>query len=161
EENDGWRVAMVTFSFERGTAFVGDLLRTKEQLGRLARVAPDDAGVRRELGHIAADLDALWALTRRNVTQAERGGGVPGLGGSVFKLHYSETRARLGDLALRILGPAGLSLDDVDGVAGGDLVRSWITAMSLTIAAGTSQIQRNIVAERILGMPKEPQWTST
>src|SRR3989454_8229837 len=69
EENDGWRVAMVTFSFERGTAFVGDLLRTKEQLGRLARIAPEDAGVRRELGHIAADLDALWALTGRNVTQ--------------------------------------------------------------------------------------------
>src|SRR5205807_6428958 len=112
EENDGWRVAMVTFSFERGTAFAGDLLRTKEQLGRLARVAPDDAGVRRELGHIAADLDALWALTRRNVTQAERGAGVPGLGGPVFKLYYSEVRHRLGDLAMRILGAAGLTVED-------------------------------------------------
>src|SRR5438445_10056347 len=46
DENDGWRVAMVTFSFERGTAFVGDLLRTREQLGRIAKVAPGDAGVR-------------------------------------------------------------------------------------------------------------------
>jgi alkylation response protein AidB-like acyl-CoA dehydrogenase len=147
EENDGWRVSMVTFSFERGTAFVGDLLRTKEQLGRLARIAPEDAGVRRELGHIAADLDALWALSRRNVTQAERGGGVPGLGGSVFKLHYSETRARMGDLALRILGTDGLTLED-------EHVRAWVQSMSLTIAAGTSQIQRNIVAERILGLPK-------
>ena len=171
EENDGWRVAMVTFSFERGTAFVGDLLRQKEYVRRLADIARgterggitmwDDAGLRRELGHVAADFDALWALTLRNVTQAERGTGVPGLGGSVFKLRYSETCHRLGDLALRILGPAGLSLRDVGGVEGGDLVRSWITAMSLTIAAGTSQIQRNIVAERILGMPKEPQWTST
>src|SRR5207302_7313084 len=79
EENDGWRVAMVTFSFERGTAFVGELLRTKQMLGRLARLAADDAGIRRELGHLGADLDALWALTRRNVSQAERGGGVPGL----------------------------------------------------------------------------------
>jgi alkylation response protein AidB-like acyl-CoA dehydrogenase len=171
EENDGWRVAMVTFSFERGTAFVGDLLRQMEYVPRLADIARklprgsgtawDDAGVRRELGHVAADFDALWALTRRNVSQAERGTGVPGLGGSVFKLHYSEACHRLGDLALRILGTAGLSLDDVDGVDGGDLVRSWITAMSLTIAAGTSQIQRNIVAERILAMPKEPPWTST
>ena len=147
EENDGWRVAMVTFSFERGTAFVGDLLRTREQLGRLAREAPHDVSTRRELGRIAAELDALWALTRRNVTQAERGGGVPGLGGSVFKLSYSETRSRMGDLALRILGPDGLSLED-------DHVRAWVQSMSITIAAGTSQIQRNIVAERILGLPK-------
>jgi alkylation response protein AidB-like acyl-CoA dehydrogenase len=147
EENDGWRVAMVTFSFERGTAFLGDLLRTKEQLGRLARVRPADASTRRELGRIGAELDALWALTRRNVTQAEKGGGVPGLGGSVFKLFYSETRAQLGDLALRTLGPDGLSLQN-------DHVKAWVQSMSLTIAAGTSQIQRNIVAERILGMPK-------
>jgi alkylation response protein AidB-like acyl-CoA dehydrogenase len=149
EENDGWRVAMVTFSFERGTAFVGELLRTRELLARLAKLAPvDDAGVRRELGHLAADFDALWALTKRNVTQAERGGGVPGLGGSVFKLHYSEARSRLGDLSMRILGRDGLTLDD-------EHVKAWIQAMSITIAAGTSQIQRNIVAERMLGMPRE------
>src|SRR5206468_10537622 len=100
-----------------------------------AGTAGDDACLRLELGHIAADLDALWALTRRNVTQAERGTGVPGLGGSVFKLRYSEACHRLGDLTLRVLGPAGLSLEDVDGVEGGALVRSWIMAMSLTIAA--------------------------
>src|SRR5919197_790797 len=47
EENDGWRVAMVTFSFERGTAFVGELLRSREQLGRLAGIAPEDPAVRR------------------------------------------------------------------------------------------------------------------
>jgi alkylation response protein AidB-like acyl-CoA dehydrogenase len=72
---------------------------------------------------------------------------VPGLGGSVFKLHFSETRARLGDLALRILGPQRFTLEE-------EHVRAWIQSMSLTIAAGTSQIQRNIVAERILGLPK-------
>ena len=157
EENDGWRIAMVTFSFERGTAFVGELIRSMELLRRLAEVARktprgegtawDDAGVRRDLGHIAADLDALWALTRRNVTQAEKGGGVPGLGGSVFKLYYTEVRHRLGDLAMKILGRNAASVDD-------EHVRGWIHAMSMTIAAGTSQIQRNIVAERMLGMPK-------
>ena len=156
EENDGWRIAMVTFSFERGTAFVGELIRSMELLKRLAEAARaprrgglawDDDGVRRELGHLAADLDALWALTRRNVTQAERGSGVPGLGGSVFKLYYTEVRHRLGDLALRILGRDATSMDD-------EHVRGWIHAMSMTIAAGTSQIQRNILAERLLGMPK-------
>lgn len=158
DENDGWRVAMVTFSFERGTAFVGELLGSMRLLERLAEVARttgrDDAGVRREVGHLGADIDALWALTRRNVSQAERTG-VPGIGGSVFKLHYTEVRHRLGDLAMRVLGRGGLSLDDLDGLRVGEHVRGWMHAMSISIAAGTSQIQRNIVAERILGLPKE------
>lgn len=152
-ENDGWRVAMVTFSFERGTAFVSELLSSIELLKRLADRARDngmwdDDGVERELGHLAAELDALWALTKRNVTQAEKGTGVPGVGGSVFKLAYSEARHKLGDLALRILGPEALTLAD-------EHTKGWIHAMSISIAAGTTQIQRNIVAERILGLPKE------
>jgi alkylation response protein AidB-like acyl-CoA dehydrogenase len=159
-ENDGWRVAMVTFSFERGTAFVSELLQSRELVRELAALARtlgrwDDAGIRRELGHLAADMDALWALTKRNVTQATAGTGVPGLGGSVFKLHYSEARHRLGDLAMRLLGPAGLSLDDLDDLPAGAHVRGWLHAMSITIAAGTSQIQRNIIGERILGLPKD------
>ena len=160
EENDGWRVAMVTFSFERGTAFVGELLQSRLLLAQLAQVARElgkwgDAGVRRELGHLAADFDALWALTKRNVTQAQAGGGVSALGASAFKLHYSEARHRLGDCAVRLLGPARLSMGDLGDVAGGEHVRGWLHAMSITIAAGTSQIQRNIVGERILGLPKE------
>ena len=153
EENDGWRVAMVTFSFERGTAFVAELLSSMEALRRLAEVAKkngrwDDAGVRRDLGHVAADLDALWALTKRTITQAESTG-VPGSLGSVFKLHYSEVRHRMGDLALKVVGEDALALDS-------EHVKGWIHAMSISIAAGTSQIQRNIVGERILGLPKEP-----
>ena len=150
-ENDGWRIAMVTFSFERGTAFVSEMLQTYELLDDLVATAKtggvwDDAGVRRELGHLAADLDALWALTRRNVSQAARTG-VPGVGGSVFKLHYSEMRHRLGDLAMRLIDRGSLSFTDKQVVG-------MVHALSLTIAAGTSQIQRNIVGERILGLPK-------
>ncbi|MHB8511610.1 MAG: acyl-CoA dehydrogenase family protein [Actinomycetota bacterium] len=148
EQNDGWRVAMVTFSFERGTAFVGELLASMKLLAELSKIANGDSGVRREIGHLAADFDALWALTKRNVTQAARGTGVPGLGGSVFKLHYSETRHKLGDLAMKLLPRDELTLEN-------DHVRGWIHAMSISIAAGTSQIQRNIVAERILGLPKK------
>ncbi|MGH2728220.1 MAG: acyl-CoA dehydrogenase family protein [Actinomycetota bacterium] len=166
EEHDGWRVAMVTFSFERGTAFVGELIRTMslvEHVAELARRIPrgdgsawDDPGLRRDLGRIAAELDALWALTRRNITQAERGTGVPGLGGSVFKLAYSEVRHRLGDLTMKLLDRAALSFEDVGGFPSGVHVERWFQSMSLSIAAGTSQIQRNIVGERILGLPKEP-----
>ena len=146
EENDGWRVAMVTFSFERGTAFVSESLQTMQLVRDLASVT-DDPGARRELGAIAANLDALWALTKRNVSQAARTG-VPGVGGSVFKLHYTEMRHKLGDLAMRILERGGLNLDN-------EHVEGHMHAISISIAAGTSQIQRNIVAERVLGMPKE------
>ncbi len=170
EENDGWRVTMVTLSFERGTAFVGDLLEAVELLSRSVALARrtgawSDPGVRRQAGWLRAELDALYALTKRNVSQAARTG-IPGAGGTFFKLAYTETRNRLGDFSLDLLGRAALAADDLAGTDGlgtvpsETMVEDWLRGISLTIAAGTSQIQRNIVAERILGLPKEPVWTS-
>ncbi|MEU9241407.1 acyl-CoA dehydrogenase family protein [Streptomyces sp. NPDC048385] len=150
-ENDGWRVTMVTLSFERGTAFVGEVVACRRVLGELARVARangtwDDPERRRRLGRLNAEFRALWRLTQWNVSEAE-GGRVPGVGGSVFKLRYSHARQELYDVAAAVLGPDALDLD-----------RPWVldrlSSLSYTIAAGTSQIQRNIVAERILGLPK-------
>jgi hypothetical protein len=171
DENDGWRVTMVTLSFERGTAFVGDLLEAIELLSRAVLLAQrtgqwDDVGVRRQAGHLRAELDALWALTKRNVSQAARTG-IPGIGGTFFKLAYSETRTRLGEFSLSLLDRAGLAADDLVGTDGRGpvpaevMVEDWLRGISLTIAAGTSQIQRNIVGERILGLPKEPLPPST
>lgn len=164
-ENDGWRVAMVTFSFERGTAFVGELVDSRRRVGDVAALARaagmwDDAGVRRAVGHLVAEFDGLWELARRNVSQAGRTG-VPGIGGSVLKLRYSEARQQLDKLAMELLGRAALALDDVDGLASGRFVEDRLRNIAMTIAAGTSQVQRNIIAERILGLPKEPQWTSS
>ena len=159
DENDGWRVAMVTFSFERGTAFVSELLASMRLVDDLAAIAGGgsaDATVRRELAIVRAELDAQWALTKRNVSKAQRGG-VVGVGGSVFKLAYHHTRVQLGDIAMRVLARAGLALDDPLGLskAGLDHVDQRLYALSLSIAAGTEQIQRNIVGERMLGLPKE------
>ncbi len=170
EENDGWRVTMVTLSFERGTAFVGDLLEAIELLSSAVTLAQrtgawSDPGVRRQAGHLRAELDALWALTKRNVSQAARTG-IPGVGGTFFKLAYSETRQKLGEFSLALLGRAGLAADDIEGLDGEGplpaetMVEDWLRGISLTIAAGTSQIQRNIVGERILGLPKEPVATT-
>ena len=160
EENDGWRVTMVTFGFERGTAFVGELLQSMELLRHACAAADDRAPVDRStrIGQLGAELDALWALTRRNVSQAARTG-VPGIGGSVFKLAFSELRQRIGELGMELAGPglAGRlvrSGTDAGGPGNAELVDTWVNSFSRTIAAGTSQIQRNIVAERILGLPK-------
>jgi alkylation response protein AidB-like acyl-CoA dehydrogenase len=152
EENDGWRVTMVTLSFERGTAFVGEVVACRRLLGELARAARksgrwDDPVLRRRLGRLNAEFRALWRLTQWNVSEAERGGGVPGVGGSVFKLRYSHARQELYDTAADVLGAAALDLDS-------PWVLDRLSSLSYTIAAGTSQIQRNIVAERILGLPK-------
>ncbi|MEU0763215.1 acyl-CoA dehydrogenase [Streptomyces microflavus] len=151
-ENDGWRVTMVTLSFERGTAFVGEVVACRRTLDALAAEARrngkwDDAVVRRRLGRLNAEFRALWRLTQWNVAESERTGGVPGIGGSVFKLRYSQTRQELHEAAAEVLGADAFDLD-----------REWaldrLSSLSYTIAAGTSQIQRNIVAERILGLPK-------
>ncbi|MFB7220996.1 acyl-CoA dehydrogenase [Streptomyces sp. NPDC002596] len=151
-ENDGWRVTMVTLSFERGTAFVGEVVACRRTLSALAAEARrsgrwDDSVLRRTLGRLNAEFRALWRLTQWNVAEAQRSGGVPGTGGSVFKLRYSQARQELYDAAAEVLGADGADLD-----------REWVldrlTSLSYTIAAGTSQIQQNIVAERILGLPK-------
>ncbi|MEU3003426.1 acyl-CoA dehydrogenase [Streptomyces sp. NPDC007027] len=151
-ENDGWRVTMVTLSFERGTAFVGEVVACRRTLDALADEARrngrwDDPVLRRRLGRLSAELGALWRLTQADVSEAERTGGVPGIGGSVFKLRYSGVRQELYEAAAEVLGADAFDVD-----------REWVldrlSSLSYTIAAGTSQIQRTIVAERILGLPK-------
>ncbi|MFD4631299.1 acyl-CoA dehydrogenase family protein [Streptomyces sp. NPDC058284] len=152
EENDGWRVTMVTLSYERGTAFVGEVVACRRVLGELAREARgngrwDDSALRRRLGRLSAEFSALWRLTQWNVSEAQRTGGVPGVGGSVFKLRYSHARQELYDAAADVLGAGALDL-------GQEWTLDRLSSLSYTIAAGTSQIQQNIVAERILGLPK-------
>ncbi|WP_432147318.1 acyl-CoA dehydrogenase family protein [Streptomyces sp. bgisy029] len=152
-ENDGWRVTMVTLSFERGTAFVGEVVACRRTLEAVAAEARrngrwDDPVLRRRLGRLNAEFRALWRLTQANVSESERTGGVPGVGGSVFKLRYSGVRQELYEAAAEVLS----------GADAFDLDREWaldrLSSLSYTIAAGTSQIQRDIVAERILGLPK-------
>jgi len=172
-ENDGWRVAMVTFSFERGTAFIGDVIESRNILAEIADIARstpapdggtlwDDAAVRRDVGRLAADVRGLWALICKNVSEASAGM-VPVQGASVFKLRFTESRQKIGDLAAHVLGRAALAMSDLPGGPGagrGHLVEDRITTLAWTIAAGSSQIQKNILAERSLGLPKEPRWTS-
>jgi alkylation response protein AidB-like acyl-CoA dehydrogenase len=162
DENDGWRVTMVTLSFERGTAFVGELLECMRLLGELYDIGTrldlfeHDSGLQKRIGRLLAAFDALWALTKRNVSEAAQTG-VPGIGGSVFKLSFSEHAQALADLAMEMLDTAALTADPLTGphgpIGNAEQVHNWYKSINLTIAAGTSQVQRNIVAERILGLP--------
>ncbi|MFO7590400.1 MAG: acyl-CoA dehydrogenase family protein [Acidimicrobiia bacterium] len=149
EENDGWRVTNVTLSFERGTAFVSEMVDALRMAEELAP-AVGDVAERRELAHVIAELDALWALTKRNVSQAAHRG-APGPGAMLLKLGYSTARDRLGELSMRVLERGAFDV-------GAYPVEERLRTLSLPIAAGTSQIQRNIIGERLLGLPKERQW---
>jgi alkylation response protein AidB-like acyl-CoA dehydrogenase len=93
-------------------------------------------------------------MLKLSISQASESG-VPGIGASAVKLVYTELYQRLSELSVRVLGRAGLSLEDVDGLPSARYLSAALQSLSLTIAAGTSQIQRNIIAERILGLPKE------
>jgi alkylation response protein AidB-like acyl-CoA dehydrogenase len=165
-ENDGWRVTNVTLSFERGTAFASDMVLLQQSvrdLGELAHKvtrgdasAWEDRGLRREIGHLAAELDALWAMVKYTVSEVGKTG-VPPMTGSCVKLYYTELKQRLGELGIRLLGRAALSRDDVAGLPSYSVLHSALQSLSLTIAAGSSQIQRNIISERILQLPREPR----
>jgi len=163
-ENDGWRITNVTLRFERGTAFASEMIKLQTVLGDLAALAKkitrhdgrawDDAALRRECGHLLAELDALWAMVKRSVSEAAQSG-MPGLEGSAIKLYYTDLYQRVSELGVRILGRLALSREDLDGMAIQQITYKHLNSLALTIAAGSSQIQRNIIGERILGLPKD------
>ena len=166
KENDGWRVTNVTLRFERGTAFTSEMYNLQKFLAEIVRVARrvtshgapawEDRALRREIGHLKAELDALWAMLKLSIAEAAGNeGGMPGIGASAVKLFYTELYQRVTEVSIRLAGRAALSRDDVAGFPNEEFVAKHMNSLSLTIAAGSSQIQRNIIAERILGLPRE------
>ncbi|WP_426573923.1 acyl-CoA dehydrogenase family protein [Aquihabitans sp. McL0605] len=157
EENDGWRVTNVTLRFERGTAFAQHIITLRSQLRRLVVLAQqqgewDDAGLRRHVGRLDARIDGLWRVTQRCVTEAEATG-LPSPLGSAVKLGYSELGQEIAELGMRLLGRRSIGAPGPE-TEEARIVHDYLWAFQNTIAAGTSQIQRNLIAERILGMPK-------
>jgi alkylation response protein AidB-like acyl-CoA dehydrogenase len=109
---------------------------------------------RRMLGQLRAESDALWALVKLSVSQSERSG-VPSLSGSAVKLAYTELFQRVHELSLRLLRRGALSREEFAGLPLRAMSHDYFWSIQSTISAGTSQIQRNIIAERILGLPKD------
>ena len=162
EVNDGWRVAMTTLLHERGTlgfaltARLEVLTRKLIQLAKEQRLnggrAADDPLLRDRIAQQWIELQALKFTNYRALTGLVKTG-VPGPEGSIAKLHWSESNQRLSKLALEVLGSAS-QLDGDEGVWSGFWQYQQLRSRGNTIEAGTSEILRNIVAERVLGLPR-------
>ncbi len=152
--NEGWRVAMTTLAYERGT--VAKLhLGTRAKIRRLidtakttplgdGRNATDDPILRQELAKVYMEGELLKLISDRAIS-AEVHGRAMGPEGSIAKLLWSESEQHINEVAADVLGPDALT---------GPWARDRVYSRALTIAGGTTQVNKNIVAQRILGLPR-------
>ncbi|MDQ6601148.1 MAG: acyl-CoA dehydrogenase family protein [Chloroflexota bacterium] len=174
EMNAGWRIAQTTLSYERGGNVLSRVVRLQEMYDRMIEVckslkrngkpALEDPNVRQKLGEIYAEVEVLRYAALRLLSRLEKGQR-PGPEASVSKLHYSELDKHVQELFLDILGPYGLQTDglppeyalhaDSDFGEAGSWAYSFFWSRAGTIYAGSSEIQKNILGERVLGLPKE------
>jgi len=161
--NDGWRMAMTTLMHERGTLGfalsvqarialdeVIDLARRTKRGGKLAI---EDPVVRQRIAQLHVEIEAMRLNNYRGLTSIMKTG-IPGPEGSLGKLLWSEANKRMADLALELLGPAGLLSVNSKNNDASRWQFAHLRSRANTIEAGTSEILRNIIAERVLGLPK-------
>jgi len=157
--NNGWRTAMSTLSFERGTAFIADQVelehdvRKLEQLARVieigGRVAIAHDDIAQRLSVIKAEVMSLKAMTYMSVSRNQNQD-MPGPESSIVRLFFAKLSQRISQFGMDLLGSEGLVYQGKHE----DLVRTYLFRYADTIAAGAEQIQRSIIGERVLGLPK-------
>jgi alkylation response protein AidB-like acyl-CoA dehydrogenase len=166
--NNGWKVAMTTLGHERTGSATTSSLRYEKQFWRLVDLArklgkDTDPVVRQNLAWAYQHVQVIKFQGLRILAQIAAGK-EPGPEASVTKLFWSEYEQRLGEIAVSLEGAAGLVRDESTGPRDrdpGDYIPNFWQNVFLfsragTIYSGSSEIQRNIIAERVLGMPKEP-----
>jgi alkylation response protein AidB-like acyl-CoA dehydrogenase len=157
ELDGGWQVARTTLAHERisvigGGFSVGIDVR---QLAELANGTSSSPPVRQELAELYCWSEIQRYLGLRVISALARGE-APGAEGSVIKLGAARMVARAGDLALKLEAPYG-TLDRADAPDRGAWQQLFLGAPAVRIAGGSDEIQRNILAERVLGLPREPE----
>jgi alkylation response protein AidB-like acyl-CoA dehydrogenase len=160
-EDEGWRVANSTLTHERGVnprqlvihiQLLEELLRLAQDEG-----AFDDPRLAPRLAQAAAEVRLFQLHNWRTLSRVAKGQS-PGPEGSALKLYWSEMSKRLHDTVMAVLGPsAPLWFGADDNPGGGTWQRSWLYYQASSIWAGTNEIQRNILSERVLGMPRDPK----
>ena len=162
ELDQGWSTAMATLSFERGLGFIGDQLELYQRVRRAITLAGktrledgslalDDQGIAQRLAAIKADCMAIRAMTLADIAETDRTG-MPGPKGSMMKLMVTQTHKALSEIVSEILGWDFMEFNG-DRAAHPwtyEYLWSWV----FSISGGTSEIQREITADRVLGLPR-------
>ena len=162
--NNGWKTAMGTLAFERGASTLGQQMAFRNELDELIAVAKrngkaDDPVIRQRLAAAASGLDVMRWNTLRVLSGPDDAARVPPAA-MITKLYWSNWHRDLGELAMDVLGADALlgepSVAPGEGYELTALQRLFLFTRSDTIYAGSNEIQRNIIGERALGLPKEP-----
>lgn len=159
EEGDGWKVAMALLGFERGVSTLAQQMHFRNELDEIIAIAKDngaaqDATIRQKIAHAHAGLKIMRYNGLRMLSDGE---GSADLSGAAFtyKLYWSQWHKALGELAMDVMGQDGEV--GINEERYGGLTTMYLMSRSDTIYAGTDQIQRNIISERGLGLPREPR----
>ena len=157
QPGDGWKIAMAVFGFERGG--LAQAARFERAVGELAALARNhgagsDAATRQRVAQAQIEAHVFKLIGLRNLTRAEHGH-PPGPEASLTKLYWSEMDKRMQELAVGLQGAYGaLAPESPFALEDGRWQYGWMWAQAETIYAGSSEIQRNIIAERVLGLPR-------
>jgi alkylation response protein AidB-like acyl-CoA dehydrogenase len=170
EPNRGWEIAQTTLAHERGTSprqlvihrmLLDDLLRLARAGAGAASGAGAaeggasavDAELRQRIAQAAIEVEVAKLHNWRTLTRLSRGAPL-GPESSFIKLYWSEMSQRMHDTVMQVLGPRGILDAGPHAVARGRLARSYLYYRAASIFAGTSEVQRNIIAQRVLGLPR-------
>ncbi len=159
EVNKGWSTAITTLMNERAHLGTGTYIQFKRKLDNLiarsretkrgGKTASQDPVIRQKLAQSFIELEVFRLTNTRSLSKMHNTS-IPGPEGSILKLQWSELNQRMQQTAMETLGPYA----QLHGFDNGQWVFNYLRTRANTIEAGTSEIQRNIIAERVLGLPK-------
>ena len=152
-ENDGWRIAKRVLQHERSSVGNGQFLAKGGSLPALLKRTPHDKAMRETVLRVEMD-DAAFGLARKLATEANREGGTPTFATSAFKFLSTELESRRMEAIISMMGTQALGWEghafSDDEIAA---TRTWLMTKGFLIAGGSSEVQRNIIAKRVLGLP--------
>jgi alkylation response protein AidB-like acyl-CoA dehydrogenase len=164
EPGDGWKVAMGLLGFERGVSTLGQQMLFQNEFDEIVRIAKangaaNDPAIRQRIADAHIGLKIMRYNSMRTLS-SDVGDGSLEKAAMIYKLYWSSWHRNLGNLAMDVLGP------EAEIVESGPYELTRLQSLFLftradTIYGGTNQIQRNIIAERALGLPREPRPETT